>query len=221
MEASLLLLAAKDWWDYASVLANCGLVLFALVGSILAYMTVKSTKKAADAALLNAQAVIDSERAWILVTISREALLPEKINPTLLMAYFLSPTVVNRGKSVCKLTWMFVTKRIIKSTSQLPSDPDYSEIPESSVLRDELVLAPESPLTPLSIGISMSEIQRVREGNEALYVYGYVVYEIGAPTSERKKATRFCFVYNIPGGYSPLPEGFLMAAGLPNYTSAT
>jgi hypothetical protein len=211
----------KDAWDYASVLANCGLVLFALIGSILAYMALRSTQKAADAALLNAQAVIESERGWIQVTISSQAQLPAQLSPNLLTAYFLSPTVVNRGKSVCKLTRMFVTKRVINSTSTLPSNPDYTETPESSVLRDELVLAPESPLTPLSIGISMGDIRRVRAGSEVLYVYGYALYDISAPTSEKQKTTRFCFVYNIPGGFSPLPEGFLMAAGVPNYTSST
>ena len=212
---------AKDMWDYASVLANCGLVVFALVGSILAYLTVRSTKKAAEAALMNAQAVIDSERGWIQVTIGSQFQLPRQLDPNLLMAYFLFPTVANRGRSVCKLTRMFITKRVLNSTSTLPSDPDYTETPESSVLRDELVLAPESPLTPLNIGISMGEIRRVRQKGGVLYVYGYVLYEISAPTSEREKATRFCFVYNIPGGFSPLPEGFLMAAGVPNYTLST
>ena len=178
----------------------------------------------AKAAQLTAQAVIDSERGWLQVTLGTIQL-PTSIAPESLMVFFLFPTVTNKGKTVCRLTEMFLTKRFVKSRLDLPSSPVYEvkgcADSESSVLRDELILAPDFPLTPLGIGISMAEVLKVRDAVETLYVYGYVRYEISGLVSETTRLTRFCFHYHIPGGFTPLPEGFLMPTGLPEYTRAT
>jgi hypothetical protein len=79
---------------------------------------------------------------------------------------------------------------------------------------------PESPLAPLDLKISMREVNRARSREEMLFVYGYVQYEIKGLPTETTKFTRFCFVYNLPGGYSPLPEGFLMPTGVSEYTKS-
>jgi hypothetical protein len=178
----------------------------------------------AKAAQLTAQAVIDSERGWLQVTLGNVQL-PTRIDPQSLMAFFLFPTVTNKGKTVCRLTEMFLTKRFVKSRLNLPSSPVYEvkgdADSESSVLRDEIILVPDFPLTPLDIGISMREISKVRDAAETLYVYGYVRYEISGSVSQTTRFTHFCFHYHIPGGFNPLPEGFLMPTGLPEYTRAT
>lgn len=178
----------------------------------------------ARAAHLTAQAVIDSERGWLQVTLGNVQL-PTRIDPQSLMAFFLFPTVTNKGKTVCRLTEMFIAKRFAKSRLDLPHSPVYEDKgganSETSVLRDEVILVPDFPLTPLGIGISMTEISKVRDAAEALYIYGYVRYEISGPSGQTTRFTRFCFHYHIPGGFNPLPEGFLMPTGLPEYTRAT
>jgi hypothetical protein len=177
----------------------------------------------ARAAHLTAQAVIDSERGWLQVTLGNVQL-PTGIAPQSLMAFFLFPTVTNKGKTVCRLTEMFITKRFAKSRLDLPDSPVYEDKggadSETSVLRDEVILVPDFPLTPLGIEISMTEISRIRDAAETLYVYGYVRYEISGPAGQTTRFTRFCFHYHIPGGFNPLPEGFLMPTGLPEYTRA-
>jgi hypothetical protein len=184
----------------------------------------ESASNNAKAAQLTAQAIIDSERGWLQVTLGNIQL-PARIDPQSLMAFFLFPTVTNKGKTVCRLTKMYITKGLAKSRLELPSSPVYEEKTgldsESSVLRDEVIMVPDFPLTPLDIGISMTEINRVRDAVETLYIYGYVSYEISGPLGQTTRFTRFCFHYHIPGGFNPLPEGFLMPTGLPEYTRAT
>jgi hypothetical protein len=211
----------KDRWDKAGTVAACVLALLGLVGLRFAYGTLKSTENAADAARLNAQAVIDSERGWVEVTIKSDVTLPPVIDPYSLVVLFVFPTVNNRGKTVCKLTKMYISKTFAVSILNLPSKPVYTENRGSSVLNQELLMFPNSPISPLDIGISMDEINRVRMTKEVLYVYGYALYEINGLPGETSKYTRFCFCYNIPGGYSPLPEGFLMPVGIPSYTETT
>jgi hypothetical protein len=209
----------RDHWDLIEICATCALALVGLVGLIFAFGTLKSTEKAANAARLNAQAVIDNERGWLEVSFGNIKL-PKLVTPDILSIFCLFPHVTNRGKTVCKLTEMYITRTFNKSALGLPCPPIYDKTIESSFLSLDLPMFPESPLAPLDRKISMREVNRARSREEMLFVYGYVQYEIKGLPTETTKFTRFCFVYNLPGGYSPLPEGFLMPTGVSEYTKS-
>ena len=69
----------KDWFDYIGWGAGVMLAFAGVIGVCFAYRTLRTlqhqtiaTRKAAEAARLNAQAVINAERPWVVVTEKRE-----------------------------------------------------------------------------------------------------------------------------------------------------
>jgi len=182
--------------------------------------SVNAARDAAKASLLNARAIVDSERAWVEVTVKSGTTLPQTIPANQLAIWAFFPTVTNSGRTVCRLTGMFIGKRFARSPQELPAIPNYSEA-GASILNAELLLFPDSPQSPLDIKLSMEEVWRVRNSQDSLYIYGYVQYEIPMDSRNPQRQTRFIFVYNIPAGFSALPEGFLVPVGLPEYNRAT
>jgi|SRR5580658_6637120 hypothetical protein len=112
--------AERDGYDWLAYWAAILLTLAALIGVGLALSTLKwlknqtlAAKATADFALLNAQAVINTERAWIVVTMksSKEGVY----------------TIVaeNVGRTPAKLVSSFSDVSILRSPKKMPETPTY------------------------------------------------------------------------------------------------
>jgi hypothetical protein len=80
----------------------------------------QASKVAADAALLNAQAVINAERPWLVVSVD-----PDKGNPELFRFGCL-----NQGRTPAKVISVSVKACFVKDQYALPIPPDYSTLAE-------------------------------------------------------------------------------------------
>jgi hypothetical protein len=189
--------------------------------------TIEIAQRTADAAHLSAQTVIDSERAWLGVSMAGATLLPVGRDPNQLEIFWFSPIVQNYGRTPGRLTKMYVRPRPCKSISELPCPPIYERESEddpsddgSGYFQGNAMIFPSSQASPVRVGVSGNEIRLIQLGEKVLYLYGYVEYEIIAQPERTNRMTRFCFVYHIPGGFNPISEGFLIA-GPPGYNEAT
>jgi hypothetical protein len=206
-----------SWLGKTSEISNIALAAVGIVGVIIALCSVGALRA-------QTQILVDNERGWLQVTLGKGTL-PEMVEPNRLVVIWMFPTVTNQGRTACRLTKMYLRKRFCVSIAELPIPPLYEQEPgessDSSILNAELLMVPNFPLTPLGIALSTGDIQTIRTPGKTLYLYGYIEYELGSLKRRLKRYTRFCFEYHIPGGYDPLPEGFLMPAGTPEYTRST
>jgi hypothetical protein len=148
-------------------------------------------------------------------------------DPNQLKVFWLSPIVQNFGRTPGCLTKMYVRPRLCKSVTELPCPPTYERENEDDPSNDgsryfagNAMIFPGSQASPVSVGMSREDVRSTQLGEKFLCLYGYADYEIIAQPGRTSRTTRFCFLYNIPGGYSPLPETFLIA-GPPGYNEAT
>lgn len=180
------------------VLPNWLLFFVGCCGIYYAWKTLKSlenqaiaARDTAKAAELNAQAVIDSERAWIAAD---PPLPPSEIASGQPIRVFC--VVRNRGKTVAHVIEKGENYTIQSTPDYLPETPDYGKTikwPEG------IILAPESeyPLVrPLQVSDSETW-ERVTRGNMVLFVFGFVKYK---DAFKREHETRYIFRYETIQG---------------------
>jgi hypothetical protein len=73
-----------------------------------------------------------------------------------------------------------------------------------------VTLPPDMVMQPLKLALSGSNWPAIRDGQNFLYVYGFVEY---LDAFDRKRESRFCYLYHVPGGFNPNPRGFYMSGG--------
>jgi hypothetical protein len=168
----------------------------------------------AHAALLNAQAIIDAERPWILITIepSRSA-----ENSFTIMA-------TNRGRTPAKILVSEERTRIIVDERHLPSPPEYRRENTNAPLAPTILLPGEfmaiKPFGRNEVkGLCDSEerYKRIETWEEKIYHYGRITYkDLISPADSPAHETNWCCWY-IHGRQS---SGMVMA-GPPEYNSHT
>jgi len=176
-------LKRSEWWLFLATVATL---------LVIGYQTMQ-TKRAADAAnksaaaaLLNAQAVINAERAWISVTPhegspkfypirDKGAPVPDDLVDVLPIAHLFAGKLVNVGQTPAKIEGARI--RYIRTPmhpSRLEADPDYGDIAENGlfVFPDEVntISAELSPVATLT----QTQIEAVQNGDEFLYAFGIV-----------------------------------------------
>jgi hypothetical protein len=208
--------------------ANLVLVLVAYAGILLAVSVLKKIERqtgyaetaaeaaaaSAQAALLNAQAIIHAERPWILITVEPSR---SKENSFTVMA-------ANRGRAPAKIMESSEQIRIVINEKRLPVLPDYESEKPGAPLVPVILLPGESmALVPFGRedvrGLCDSEEQfkRIETWEEKIYLYGRVIYkDMIAPANEQAHETQWCCWY-IHGRQS---SGLVMA-GPPEYNSHT
>jgi hypothetical protein len=147
-----------------------------------------AAKENAAAALLNAQAVIDAERAWITVTPhigspkfypvrEKNAPIPDDLVDVLPIAHLFAGKLVNVGKTPAKIEAAAI--RYIRTPihpSQWDANPDYGDIVENVLFAfpDEVntISAELSPTATLT----QAQIEAVQNQTEFLYAFGIVKY---------------------------------------------
>jgi hypothetical protein len=175
-----------------------------------------ATEKAAESTKANADAFISSERAWIMVETGQ---IPDNFehDPNRLQVLEVRPVVINRGRTVGRITRGFIAKHTVAKNEKLPPEPDYTG--KMSDVEVNLILAPTMLAQPLHVLIPLRDIESARLGVVTLYIYGFVDY---TDLARIDRQTRFCFVYYLPGGYTVQPRGFYNAVDIPiAYTECT
>jgi hypothetical protein len=153
----------------------------------------ESAHATAQAALLNAQAVIHAERPWILVTVetSRSA-----ENSFVIMA-------TNRGRTPATILETFEQIRVAVDEGHLPGAPEYSQKPPKAAAPPVILLPGEStPIQPFSRndvrGLCDSEerFKRIETWEEKVFLYGKIVYkDLISPSSDQAHETDWCCWY--------------------------
>jgi hypothetical protein len=146
-----------------------------VIGAIALIWSTILTRRAANAALLNAQAVIDSERAWLL-----PAILVEPRN-LLEMAYNNYPNSIeiavrfsNVGRTPAWVTGWYCTSLITPNERVTPFE--YGE-GYSSLNQGEPMTAGSSENLFADFAVTeLSTIADIREGRMYFYVYGFLTY---------------------------------------------
>jgi hypothetical protein len=150
----------------------------------------EATRIAADAALLNAQAVINAERPWFVVTIE------------LHMGYpgFYNIKITNKGRTPGILEEVFVETYFIENPSDLPSPPLYSN--GCIGPNDNLFVTGDSYTIPPHFNASLEIEERRKSPNnnptDLRIAYGKLTYSdrlIGDKSSEIIHETRWCFYW--------------------------
>lgn len=218
--------AKPDWWArIANAFIAYGTIALAIVGvmaSIIAIGTLFAIQKQAKAALLSAQTMIDSERAWILVTIGS---LPDVSSDTTKVAFiWIKPTVKNYGKTPARIRRIRVRLHKVAMSNGLPETlperPEYLSDRSAEIDGKDIVLPPNVSSQPVNIGITPEELASARRGEIGVYIYGLVDYS--DTVSNRPHASRFCYFFWTQSGFSPDPDGFAIAGNTPSaYIGAT
>ncbi len=152
-------------------------------------------KKIADAALLNAQAVINAERAWMAVTV-------ETSSRDDSFCFF---SCLNQGRTPAKIVGGSSTHVFIEKPDDLPVPPKYVGIfamPENTFIvnRDSFRIPPE--FDPDDIINRSDKGELVKNRAEFLIFYGRILYEdvfVGAKVIHE---TGWCYAYFPDKGFT-------------------
>ena len=202
----------RDWYDKATVWINAALALVGLIGIVTAlgslrvlrrqvghmeaqtYIlrdSVAAAQKSAEAAFLNAQALIDAERARLIVSCPR-------IGP-----FRFKLRITNVGRSPALIRFSLARLSLLESAEVLPEIPFYeTEDAESGWMGTEQWLLPNHSvrlnIKELWREIDLSDSSRpslenepVLESKAQAWVFGYLRYKDSLSPSDR--ITRFCY----------------------------
>lgn len=209
-------------WGYALVAWPEGITTWAILftlGVVIWQTTAtskaaKAAERTAEAALRQADHMVASERAWIMVDTGE---IPDDFepDPNALQYMELRPIVRNCGKTIARIKMISVRAHAVTKPTDLPVDPEY----RGSVDLALLPLPPAAVIQPAKVMVDLRDFIGYREGRSLLYIYGFVDYQV-LDIEERK--TRFCFKYVVPGGFSGMKRGFYIATDVPKkYTQST
>jgi hypothetical protein len=204
-------LERPDWWLVILGFGTLAVVLWQTI----------QTKKAAQAALLSAQAVIDAERAWLTVSIT-DKLKPLTDSPknraenerrqlSRLLGedneagkiYFVS--LRNQGRTPARILRGDFTHRFVKTPDELPVPVSYSGpiiLPDPTFIVSKEAFQIRPGINPYSILDEAKKKVAVGFSIEFLIFYGRIIYEDVFASGDGKKGvheTRWCFAYFLDG----------------------
>jgi hypothetical protein len=166
------------------------------------------------AALMNAQAILHAERAWILIS----------VDPSLSAENCFTIMASNRGRTPARIIETTERTRIAVDEEHLPSTPEYTEEKRRAPFTPIILLPGESTAIKLfcrddARGLCDSEerYRRIETWEEKIFLYGKVMYkDLTAPTDSQAHETNWCCWY-IHGRQN----SGLVIAGLPEYITHT
>jgi hypothetical protein len=181
-------------------LPNVVLSIIGIAGVFVAISTLRiirkqtsATEKAADAAKMSAQAVIDSERAWVVsspavlrpplgfIPEPNDALnIPGRDTPNTFYVFLR-----NAGGTPAKILKTCAVYETIKSLESLAAEPSYPDVPTQAGVflfnrknadGDDETIGQLAYLGPNPI-LTKEQVLAVKTGKLFLYAYGYALYE--------------------------------------------
>jgi hypothetical protein len=213
----------KITWAANLVLVIFGYAAFWMALSLLkkidrqtGYMETAAEAAAASsqAALLNAQAILNAERSWILISVAPS---PSAENRFSIMA-------TNRGRTPAKILESAERIRLAIDEEHLPSIPEYLEEKRVAPYTPIILLPGEStaikPFCREDVrGLCDSEerFRRIETWEEKIYLYGKVIYkDLTAPVDSEAHESNWCCWY-IHGRQN----SGVVIAGPPEYNTHT
>lgn len=215
------LLRERISWGAYLVLALAG-----YVGILLAISTLKKIERntvsaettaqaaldASQAALATAQAILLSERPWVVVSVEPNF---EKPNT-------FSITATNKGRTPATITAMLEQVGIKSDETHLPANPEYEEKPGSpAMIPVTLVPGESTPIRVFSrddvpaICESDERFKRIENWDEKIFLHGKIAYrDLIAPQGSNEHETNWCCWY-IHGRQ----KSGMVIAGPPGYNS--
>jgi hypothetical protein len=193
--------SGKDGWDKAAVLADYLLVIVGIAGISAALRTLrklerqtKAAEDAAQSALLNAQALINSERPWLMVTVEE------------FVAHVggFQVYVTNKGRTPAMIAGAYMGCAAAKVVSALPAEAPYGP---GTTVQDRIILPDEKLMLTWFSGVSLQKM--IGEGfpkapwEGQTFVFGKVVYrDLLSPPTAPSHETRWIGLYQLPTGES-------------------
>ena len=208
----------RDIYDW--LVFGCNVALF-IVGVCIALSTLwkierqtRATEVAAKAALEQANHMVASERAWILVDIREPESDPI---PDFMGRFWIRPILKNSGKTIAKIKKIRAVLRLNGSGERLPYIPEYPEgqgfdSDKWNFYGMNMVLAPEAPTQPFKLILSSDEFEQVKMGQRFLYVHGFIDY---LDFRDMQRQTAFCYYYAVQGVFDPDPSRFYLELTAP------
>jgi hypothetical protein len=189
---------------YASFKQPDGLLV--IVGVITcAILIVQSVigNRAAKAALLNATALVNSERAWLVAEVVKNDRMP----------HLFEVQITNHGRTPAEFIRGDATHAFIELPENLPVPPVYNS--PIVIPRQTLIVTDKGFAIPH--GYSMVHIlARPDAAGKVFVIYGRILYsDTIIPTVEHE--TRWCFGY-VPDAAGLLPSGDFVLTGPDEYT---
>jgi len=214
--------------DRISWVSHLVLAIMGYIGIVLALSALKKIERqtrsvessaaaAADqarAALLTAQAIIDSERPWISIT----------VEPYLTDTNSFVITATNRGRSPAQIVTTVDQHKFAIDERQLPAVPDYQQNSEGFPPVPIILLSGESTAIKAfrredlkGICESDERLRRVESWEDKVFIYGKIIYrDLIAHPDNRTHETTWCCWY-IHGRQ----KSGLVIAGPPGYNLHT
>lgn len=213
----------KITWAATVVLALLGYVGILLALSLLkkidrqtkyAETAAEAAAASAQAALLNAKALIHSERPWVLMT----------VEPTRGVENSFTVMATNRGRTPASIIATMNGRKIAVDEAHLPSTPEYRTEKLSAPVTPVILLPGESTaMMPFSrediraLCDSEERYRRIETWEEKVFLYGKVAYrDLISPSEDQVHETNWCCWY-IHGRQN----SGLVIAGPPGYNSHT
>lgn len=217
-----------DWRDRVAWGSGVVLAILGYVGIMLGLRTLKSIDRhllasaatsqaaleSANAALALAEAIANSERPWIVVT----------VEPFLTMENSFKVMASNRGRSPARIVTSLDQTKVSVDETHLPAIPEF-EKKDPADEHEPIVLLP-GEATGIwafnredlpAICKSSEVLKKVERWHETLFLYGRIVYlDLNAPAEKQEHETLWCCRY-IHGEKSSA----LVMAGPPAYNKHT
>lgn len=151
----------------------------------------KATRIAADAALLNARAVMDSERAWMIAGITKIPTSSQEANPLMLVPI----QRINKGKTPAFIMEMGSRIEVVGPDEILPSVPSGYRV--NNIAKWDGIGAPLAPNGEIGQNLvdAVPELSQVLAKQKVLWVHGYIRYHDIFLIEVRE--TYFCFQWNL------------------------
>lgn len=170
--------------------------------------------ESAQAVLLQAQAIVQAERPWILVT----------VEPSRSVENGFAVVATNRGRGPARIAGLADEMRIVIDEAHLPAAPEYRHEEPDAPLEPIILLPGESTgIKSFSRGEvegvcgSKARLQRVENWEEKIYLYGRLIYtDLIAREDQQTHRTDWCSWY-IHGRQ----KSAMVMSGLPKYTQHT
>ena len=213
------------WHDRVLWGADLVLVILGYIGVLLVLRILKNIQRQTDfgvsaaqaalqcanAALESSQAIVDSGRPWIVVT----------VEPFLTVEHGFKVMATNRGRTPARIMAKADCVKIVQDETKLAPTPDYESGKSATPFEPIILLPGESAgIRPFrrsdvrSYCASDDQFRRLEKWEEKLFVYGRVVYrDLISPMDQPNHETDWCcwYVYG--------DKDALVIAGPPEYNS--
>lgn len=199
--------APWTWHDKVLWGAELVLVILGYGGVLLALRTLKNIQRqtefgvsaaqaalqVANASLESSQAIVDSGRPWIVIT----------VEPFLTVEHGFKVMATNRGRTPARILAKADCVKIAPDETQLPATPDYDSGKSATPFEPIILLPGESAgIRPFrrtdvrSYCSSDEQFKKIERWEEKVYVYGRVIYrDLISPMDQPNHETDWCCWY--------------------------